>query len=63
MTAAAVQPGQVWRRKSDGRLTTVISVQSSWQTRASVLHQSQRRTSTETRNFLRKYELVREVAS
>lgn len=63
MSASIVQPGQVWRRKSDGRLTTVISVQSDWQARASVLHQAQRRTHTETRNFIRKYEFVREVAS
>jgi len=53
--------GQVWKRKSDGVLTTVISVAPQWTTRPDVMHQSQRRTHTEVANFLKKYELVRDV--
>ncbi|KOT57062.1 MULTISPECIES: hypothetical protein [Streptomyces] len=60
MSAATerVQPGQRWRRKSDGVLTKVISVDSPFHFRRSVHHQAQRRTITEFGSFLKKYEAV-----
>ncbi|NUQ96163.1 MAG: hypothetical protein HOY79_06220 [Streptomyces sp.] len=60
MSAATepVQPGQHWRRKSDGVLTTVIYVDSPFQFRRSVQHRAQRRTITEFGSFLKKYEIV-----
>lgn len=63
MSSARVQPGQTWRRKKDGVLTVVESVGGSWDIRATVMHRTTRTVHTETRNFLRKYELVEEVAS
>ncbi|MFJ5725853.1 hypothetical protein [Streptomyces sp. NPDC093149] len=60
MSAATepVQPGQRWRRKSDGVLTEVIYVDSPFQFRRSVHHRAQRRTITEFCSFLKKYEIV-----
>ncbi|MDX3020063.1 hypothetical protein [Streptomyces acidiscabies] len=60
MSAATepVQPGQRWRRKSDGILTEVSSVDPPFRFRRSVHHRAQRRTITEFRSFLKKYELV-----
>ena len=54
-----IKPGQVWRRKSDGVETTVTNV-NPWYRVGVVVHQAKRLTHTETRNFLRKYEFVRE---
>lgn len=53
-----VRSGQVWKRKSDGVLTTVISVSPPTYANRRVLHQARRRTWTELGPFLRKYELV-----
>ncbi|MFE7114089.1 hypothetical protein ACFU99_01510 [Streptomyces sp. NPDC057654] len=53
-----VQPGQHWRRKSDGVLTTVIHVDPPSQFRRSVHHRAQRRTITELGPFLKKYEIM-----
>ncbi|MGW0536349.1 hypothetical protein [Streptomyces sp. NPDC003032] len=58
----SVQPGQRWRRKSDGVLTKVIYVDSPFQFRRSVHHQAQRRTITEYGSFLKKYEIVADAA-
>jgi hypothetical protein len=60
MSAAteSIQPGQRWRRKSDGVLTEVIDVDSPFQFRRSVHHRAQRRTITELGSFLKKYEIV-----
>ncbi|WP_157855899.1 hypothetical protein [Streptomyces aureocirculatus] len=65
MTAATapVQPGQRWRRKSDGVLTKVIHVDPPFQFRRRVHHQAQRRTITEYGSFLKKYEIVADAAS
>lgn len=56
-----IKPGQAWRRKSDGVLTTVILAGDPGVRGSRVLHQSVRRTSTERWSFLRKYELVADV--
>ncbi|WP_371793080.1 hypothetical protein OG285_32640 [Streptomyces sp. NBC_01471] len=53
-----VQPGQRWRRKSDGVLTKVLHVDSPFQFRRSVHHRAQRRTVTKLGSFLKKYEIV-----
>lgn len=58
-TAARVEKHTFWRRNSDGILTTVISVSSMTDFRPEVCHRAQRRTWTEVKNFLKKYELVR----
>lgn len=60
---STIRPGQVWRRKSDGVLTTVKSVGGSFETLPTVVHSTGRRVYTQTANFLRKYELVEERAS
>ncbi|MFJ2420675.1 hypothetical protein [Streptomyces brevispora] len=53
-----VRPDQRWRRKKDGVLTKIISVDSPMQFRRSVHHQAQRRTITEFGSFLKKYEFA-----
>lgn len=60
MSAAteSVQPRQRWRRKSDGVLTEVISVDSPYLFRRLVHHRARRWTITEIGSFLKKYELV-----
>ncbi|MFJ9900537.1 hypothetical protein ACIQPR_45140 [Streptomyces sp. NPDC091280] len=54
----SVQPGQRWRRKSDGILTKITSVEPPEQFRRSVHHRARRRTITELGSFLKKYELA-----
>lgn len=56
--STTIQPGQRWRRKIDGILTTVIYVDSPFQFRRSVHHRARRRAITEFGSFRKKYELV-----
>lgn len=60
---SAIEPGQRWRRKSDGVVTIVLAVGASFETRPTVVHKARRLMHTETANFLRKYELAEEGAS
>lgn len=58
----AIKVGQTWRRKSDGVETVIIHPGSAVMYNSWVVHKAKRLTHTERRGFLKKYELVKEVA-
>tara|TARA_B100000123_G_scaffold25877_1_gene17838 strand:- start:2360 stop:2551 length:192 start_codon:yes stop_codon:yes gene_type:complete len=60
VTDIDIKPGQVWRRKSDGVETTVISADVSGAPWPQVRHQAKRLIDSDRSQFLRKYELVKE---
>lgn len=56
-----VEPGQVWKRNSDGVRTTVAEVDAPDEARRTVTHYAKRTTRTEYGPFLRKYTLVEDA--